>query len=355
MNWTGRRLQRHSKGNANTQLRRQKSFLARARQQHVQTSNARPLPSAFSLFNKQRGGRQPRLAPQRPRFVQDPQHQTPQQGDARAGNIHHASTVVGISSSPTSNCNTIEPKIGRCTEAALRTDDRKEPAVDSLEPIKRRLLVIPDWAGLNPTKPVQMSFTPAEEMQRFGRRRVNAVERPKKQNLSRARIPHHDTTHTIRHLERPVVADPLQPDDFSIGIRLDSHKIQTLVESLPQRTRLSAAPSQSSESMLLDKFDAKTQKQGELKGDSKLLIHFRNHEDDYEPARNLVPLDEVRDLKSWDEVLERSSSRSLVVAKEPSSTPFMDPNDAAASVATASNFVLPPLRSKYWRIHIAHD
>ncbi|RMZ85059.1 hypothetical protein DV738_g344, partial [Chaetothyriales sp. CBS 135597] len=345
MNWTGGQLQRHSKAKNNTQLKTQKGFLARAqRRQRAQISDALPVPSVFSHFNNHRAGGQPRAPPQPPHSAQDRQLLTPHRGHSTAEDIHPPGSVIIISSSPASDNSTARSNIATCPRDTVRTNDKKEPVVDSLDSVKRRLLVIPDWAGLNPTKPVQMNFPPAEEIERFGRRRRDDVaERQKKQHLTRSRITYHHNRHSIHRPNNTTAPDPLQPDNFSIRIGSDIHKTQTSLESVAQRTGLSGAPSQSSESMLLDKFDPKAQKNGLAKTESRQLARFAYRGHDFEPDQSLLPLNEVRDLKSWDEVLERSSSKSLVVAKAPSSTPFIERTDAAASLTPHSSCMPPPL------------
>ncbi|RMD41747.1 hypothetical protein DV735_g3360, partial [Chaetothyriales sp. CBS 134920] len=165
--------------------------------------------------------------------------------------------------------------------------------------------------------------------------------------MYRSLVPYHHIRHSIHYPNNATEPDLLQPDNFSIRIGSDIHRTQASLESLPRHTGLSRLPSQSSESMLLDKFDTRAQKNGLPKTDSGLLNRFAYQGDDHKPALNLVPLDEVRDLKTWDEVLERSSSKSLVEAQAPSSTPFIDRADATASLTPHSSFMLPPLPASW--------
>ncbi|RMZ90412.1 hypothetical protein DV736_g2349, partial [Chaetothyriales sp. CBS 134916] len=155
-----------------------------------------------------------------------------------------------------------------------------------------------------------MDFTPAEEMERLGRRRVDTAERHKKQNLSRARIPHHQTPHPIHHLDISTAADSLRPDDFNI--RIDSTIFDRTWQS--NRNQLESMPGD--ETSILPRFSPMT---GAFAG---ALGNISNTSD-----RIFVPQNDeasIRETRSRHSLLKRTAeqafpeaTKSLVSWREP--------------------------------------
>ncbi|KAL3482227.1 hypothetical protein BJX99DRAFT_84159 [Aspergillus californicus] len=171
MNWTGGRLRRHSKINGKS---RKQTF-------------GRPVTSSnqITLFNG---------------FVKN---QTISMTEGQGG---------GKTSHPAdleSRATPAEP------QTALKTNGtHASRPPDRLEQIKRRLLETPDWGAIGAARPVQVSFTPQEERERFGKRR-----RLTKKDHERLNTP----TFT-----RPRVRKAMPPEDNiheKLEIRIDGRRL----------------------------------------------------------------------------------------------------------------------------------
>ncbi|RDW67330.1 uncharacterized protein DSM5745_09196 [Aspergillus mulundensis] len=136
MNWTGGRLRRHSEINAKSR-----------KQTFGKTSAASKDrgPHQISLFNniiRHRGG------------------------DEKSGLDDNGTTAIpGLDSRNKTTENLPLPS----QPTSNNGTDSKPP--DRLERIKRQLLETADWGAVGAARPVQVAFTPQEDLERFGKRR----------------------------------------------------------------------------------------------------------------------------------------------------------------------------------------
>ena len=324
MNWTGGYLNRHSKANGKPLLKSQRQYFAKAKQR-LQNGPVHAAPSTFSLFHGQ--------------VTSDKHHQ--RNRSPSTSKRYPTSLDVGflqeaspdrLTSLVNDNASFGKERQTRSTERPEHTVARRHHTPDNLNPldrIKRRLLQESDWAGLAISRPVSIAFTPAEEMERIGRRRkITKEERKRKLRPARLQMIHHNLIRPFEdhhaHSSAPVPA----ATDLSIRIGSNIHQTLTTLSSLQEPSQSSSHRSTNGDSMLLDKFEHHVQNS---KSKSRDNVQLASDEGTVSPSRksNLLPLNEARDLKSFDEVLERSSS--IVRQVMPSSTPFGDPQPRAAA------------------------
>ena len=330
MNWTGGRLKRHSKANGNQLLKSQKQYFAKARQQLQNGPGAAP-PSRFSLFEGllpsdgyRTFGHTP-LDPRHPsRALKGPNRQNPSSSERepRSSNVLSANNGVSEPISP----------VRRESKSAQILKSREEP--NSLDWIKQKLLRNSDWAGLAVAKPLSITFTPAEEMERIGRRRkVTKEERRRTGRPFGQQHVHHNLIRPFDKGQNQSPAPANDPTDLSIRIGSNIHQTLTTKSSVQRQPVSPSHNSTAAEPMLLDKFE-RLAGNSPGKGREALFLAPNAENDCTSEGSNLVPLNEARDLKSFDEVLQRSSS--IVRQVHPSSTPFADPRSHQQTPATNS-------------------
>ena len=314
MNWTGGHLKRHAKANANHLLKSQKQYFAKARQR-LQNEYAPAPPSIFSHFNGQVFADQlvdlNRTPPQR---LSRSSQKVPRRNASR----DRPDTPAGATASceDDSSARNLTTRHEHSLPKAPKAPEKPKP----LDHIKRRLLQNSDWTGLALARPVCIKFTPAEEMERIGRRRKVTKEerRRKSQPFGQQRV-HHNLLRPFDDRHSQSTAPAPQGTDLSIRIGSNIHQTLTTQPSLQEQPKSSSYHSTNGESMLLDRFE-------HYSGDTRennleALSLGADEESMHVPGRaNLVPLDAARDLKSFNEVLQRSSS--IVRQVLPSSTPF---------------------------------
>ena len=290
MNWTGGRLQRHSKANANPALKKQRHYFAKARLR-LQNGNVPPSPPSLSIFKA--------LDPAVPTI--DPENIHKHQPPERI-----ATNSKGLDRPHTRDRDPLERQPSSRQSQRAETQLKSVPPGDPLIDLKRRLLQKTDWVGLAATKPAQIRFQPAEEMERIGRRRkVTKQERKQRPPQTHRLQPHHNIIQPFRHRDSQSVQPFINEKDYSIRIGSNIHQTQTTKESFQQSIRSSQSQSTHPESMLLDKLDpplipTRVPRQ-ELRNDKALRVQS--------VSSGLISLRDARNLKTFDEVLQRSSSQ----------------------------------------------
>lgn len=112
------------------------------------------------------------------------------------------------------------------------------PQPTCLDRIKRQLLDKTDWAAVSASRPVQMTFTPIDQLERFGkRRRLTEADRNRLADSGRRLQPAEFGMARLGSRE-------YTPEVGNMGIRING---------VPARRDESIAPSISSQSMLLDR------------------------------------------------------------------------------------------------------
>ena len=316
MDWTGGHLKRQCKANANHKLKSQKQHFARARQR-LQNGSVLAAPSNFSIFDGQINADQhddsDHTQPRPKQFLKSSK-EVPRRDPSRDG----PDTPADASAS--CNDDASAPRLTKRHEKNLPKVPNAPGAPKSLDQIKLRLLQKSDWTGLALARPVSIMFTPAEEMERIGRRRkVTKEERRRKIEPRAQQMVHHNLIRPFDHRHSQSTAPVPEATDLSIRIGSNIHHTLTTQTSLQEQPQSSSYHSTDGESMLLDKFEHSS---GDTRDYRAEALYLGADEESVHASRGakLVPLDAARDLKSFDEVRRRSSS--MVRQVPPSSTPL---------------------------------
>ncbi|EAW09912.1 uncharacterized protein ACLA_041300 [Aspergillus clavatus NRRL 1] len=139
MNWTGGRLQRHSRNIHGTLARNQKQKFAKSRLQSTRKAQNASFVGDFAIFGSL--------------------NQSQQKED---GEVRHE-----LAKSPA----TLSRSQPARDPPNLPDQTNTSQLPDRLEQIKRRLLEKADWAAVGAARPLKISFTPVEEVEQFGKRR----------------------------------------------------------------------------------------------------------------------------------------------------------------------------------------
>lgn len=284
MNWNGGKLQRHAKANSNQQRKAQKQYFAKARQR-LQRGPTPVSPPALAHYHD------PRPSPAQKTYQVVPIN--PQLQSYLAHDLPSPAADNADDSGET------RPSVTSC---------------NSLESVKRRLLNKSDWAGISAARPVQMFFAPSSEMQRIGRRKrigkksqhtvhTGAMDKRYCRNENRLRA--------MPQIRSSLYQPDLHTDDYSIRIGSNIHRVQTTIRDSPEAAVVL-------DPMLIER------------GGHQLQRGIATAEEVYlEPGQNpaqaqvdedLLPLNKALDLKSFDDVKNRSSS--MVRQVSTGSNPF---------------------------------
>ena len=333
MNWTGGRLQRHSKANANPVLRSQREHFARVRSQ--QPNRRREIsPPRLSFFDPQEGWRpasefdrreQEAVANsiqtgfsqetsdsvfERTRIYQSEmldkrsQHrkrQRPSSCDRNVGKqLLREPDSIPISS----------PASDRTIQGVQPQSSRKFATnkPQTLREIKRSLLQRSDWMAISLVRPLQIDFPDAEEMQMIGkRRRIKQGDRAKRRDLPQYNPPP-SLDQRLQYARNPARSSEVDSPYFSIRMGSKIHQSQ----KTDHPANLASNPA-SSETMLLEREDTRPDfkrppdlpKTDELHGRQDRKIFENDHS-----STNLLPLHQVLDSENFDQVKARSASLS---------------------------------------------
>ena len=137
---------------------------------------------------------------------------------------------------------------------AATANEKPAQALSRLGRIKRQLLDTNDWAGIAATRPVKMSFTPTQELERFGKRR-KLTEADHDRLVPSGKTGHFDLS--MSH-ERT----PRAPSEFGttgdVNIRIHGAPVNTQYPTSKQCRR----NNESSQPMLLDRVEPDCMDQG---------------------------------------------------------------------------------------------
>ena len=201
MNWTGGHLQR-SKANASRTVKTQKQHFAKTR---LRSQNGGAIRSSIALFashgqrgyNAEREGGMPigghRGPRKRPCPQQGFQHEHPDQfgiqasrhldhtliGDSPPKRRRYDAPLDGVGSHLVSTGTSIDrqghnlARRRKPSSTSIISSTSKFTAAkeNTLQSIKRELLKTPDWMGLSAARPLKITFTPVEEMEKICKRR----------------------------------------------------------------------------------------------------------------------------------------------------------------------------------------
>ncbi len=339
MNWTGGRLQRHSKANANATRKAQKQHFAKARLQH-QSGRPVPSPLQFSTFKvplKQTG-----------KVDQDQNRGIKRRKCPKELGMSHVCSILPVidngkaSSEPRTKCRRFDcqPSINpdhsdgglisstHVHQRNIETDSNAQPVSEkksrksaqagrnTLDAVKRSLLGRSDWMGLNVARPLRMKFPSAHELESIGRRRKVTAEDKQRRDVARTgyhRGPLPDTVLQSRLHQHHFDDAPKEVASIRIGSHI--HQSQTTTMPHPPKKQASKiCQSESSESMLLDR-EVPTYHNsiygGSNSGDP-LTASTVSAEQSKCPSleKSLVSLEQVRDSETFDEVKAKSDSIS---------------------------------------------
>lgn len=275
MNWVGGKLQRHAKANANKRQKAQRQYFARARQSHYHKDT--PLsPPALAHYHD-------------PRPNQSAQpHQLDQ--------LQQRTRFSVAASQP------------RAHSSRIYIDQ------DPLENAKHRLLKKTDWTSLSAARPLHITFQPASEMQRIGRRKRVSKEnngRHPAGPLNRPLLHEKKTLRALAQGRNPPQQPGSENKDYSIRIGSNLHHTQTTKHA-------SSRPALPSDPMVLDPAEPRYRKS---KGAIEQLYLQQSPDLPQNVVQdNLLPLSEARDFSSFDDIKEQSSS--IVRRASVSSNPF---------------------------------
>ncbi len=340
MNWTGGCLQRHSKANTNVTLKAQKQHFAKARLQQ-QNGQTVPSPLHFPTFKvpltlSDKVDRDPNRGVKRQRspeaagasIIKESNYRATDSCSASYGHVikhqrfdpqpdgcHDHSNARVEAQDP------IEERSIAAGSKAQQDSDKEsrksaQAETNTLDAVKRDLLRRSDWMGLTTARPLHMKFPSAQELENIGRRRKITREDRKRQEGAQTghhRYPAPDPV--SRHRWRQHQSDEMQVEGASIRIGSNIHQSQTTpMHSLSRKPPSVICDSESSESMLLDKEVSTCHQSVDIASSPKTALP--DSRGSIKPSRrttnqrSLVPLEQVRDSESFDQVMARSDSVS---------------------------------------------
>ena len=300
MNWTGGKLQRHSKANANPIARAQKQHFAKARLRR-ETGHAKQLSSGTISLNDDRFSLSDHFKAResQERLGQRPQphpHQSPTRDPSLKSKQAPSGSRISKQPSPT-----IEPVVA--------------------EDIKTKLLRNPDWLNLSATSPAQIRFPSARDSANVAKRRkITHEDLVRQQEGQKRQI----SPASLRHRRNDLLSN--QSQKISIRIGPDIHRSQPTISQAVNTKGASSSQAASSDSMLLDELSPDHRNRdfqlhqtldidtnlARLQGDSQTSSANVNVE--------LPTLDKFLDSENFDQVKERSASHSTGIHERSRST-----------------------------------
>ena len=308
MNWTGGKLQRHSKANSNAQVKAQRDYFARARLRRNtqplastapdipigtppdQPEQSRRLHNSLSrnlAIDEQRSSKGSR----RPKPLQDAVHKT--HSTVQQSTLHRKAKVQ--------NSPSVTP-----------------PQVKTLEHVKKSLLKQSDWLGLSFTRPPKTdSKRPSIPEQVGRRRRVRREDRQRqKYGAGKRKIEQH-FVQTGGEADDSNYDQPIPSAELSIRFGSNIHQSQpTRSQRAHQKPKSASQESSSTEAMLLDVVEAQllptVNDSGEYyleeSKDGEAVAAGSLDGRSGQEGSALISLEQVRDFPSFDEVKRYSSS-----------------------------------------------
>ena len=306
MNWTGGKLQRHSKANSNALVKAQKDHFARARLRRS-TNPIAPNPLHISTAvadHQQRHFYRSRdhnnlhaTIDEDPLRTHSRRRHSPQ--PTRRNPLPIASDQVPIRNGRTNfhdSHHTISPQ------------------VNTLEHVRNKLLKESDWLRLAPIRPPKPDCRPTTSLEQVGRRRRVTREDQQRQTYGIGnRKVEHNLIKPFAQTYDTVAAQSRESEDISIRIGSNIHQSQA-AKSQHRSERLgSTVPeSSSTDPMLLDMVEKQLPLASKEQG--QYYLNDENNEEDladFQAAIDenaLIPLERAREFASFDEVKAYSSS-----------------------------------------------
>ena len=340
MNWTGGRLQRHSRANANTILKLQREHFARAKlQARAVHKPLSPIGLSFAQAPYNRTGQ-----------LNAPQDDEPKRSGSPSRRNHPPEVLLPVHRvGPNNQPGHVSP-VDRISDNGLPCEPADPPiaAEDrTIDHVKQQLLKNSDWLGLTVSRPPIYNFAPPEEMDKLGRRKIwrSGARRRKEQlqaaNQAKSRL-HNDYNGKDEHrfLTRP---------DESISIRIGSniHGTQTSVRERTQPEPTQSVKSSATDSMILDQYEGVEAANPfrSIPVRKETVLQPRDHdrtEVDRESASVILPLNEVRDLETFEQVKARSESLTReVISRRLETSSSRSPVESPEVSQTHSSSVTP--------------
>lgn len=304
MNWTGGNLNRHSKANANAVLRAQKQHFAKVR---LQSRIPKPTPSLslFSIFKTQNHSIRP--------SSREKVNREPDSIPATNELIEKKTPSLDAKGNQYDSREFNHQSRSLATRTRINSAINQSAKPKSIDQIKLSLLGTSDWVGLASTKPVKMTFIAAGEMRSLGRRRnIAHQDRQETSSMKKHKRTNNRQPLSFRRSFLRQRTSDLGTQDVSIRIGSNIHHTQT-TQNNDSNVRDCSGEMKSRRGMEKD-FMTSDLSRPFPNQDNVALIEestARSHDLNVEPdetAQVLIPLDEARHFKSFDQVRKRSSS-----------------------------------------------
>ena len=304
MNWTGGRLQRHSKANSNAQVKAQRDYFARARLRRNTQPSASAAPNILITTppDQPEQSRRSPNPPNRNLAIDD--------GWLRKGSRRSRPLQDAVH---TTHSSVQQSRLHR-KHKVQNNPSTTPPQVKTLEHVKKSLLKQSDWLGLTLTRPPRTGYRPAAVPEQVGRRRTVRKEDRQRQKHRTGK----------RRNEQHFIQTITESDDFNysqpeLSIRFGSgiHQSQTnRSQGAFHKPKSAAQESTSTEAMLLDVVEA--QLLPTMNNSGEYYLEVVKDGEDVAPVlmdgrsnpkdSSLIPLEHVRNFTSFDEVKRYSSS-----------------------------------------------
>lgn len=343
MNWTGGRLQRHSKANANAVVKKQRQHFARARLQ-LQNGQKYERPSQPSIYGPRYGfdhsglgpfeqndvslGRRPPGYPRQRSDHLDHGEAKPAASDLkrvfpihkdghkrRISNGHNVGPATWDQNQLIHGRDRPSPEDSsnpNCEPRSNRKFTNDEPT--TLGNLRRRLLNSSDWMGLSAVRPPKIEFPSPEELHIIGKRRkISHEDRAKQKRLYDRYEPEPSLDNNLRATRHPERPPRATSKDYSIRVGGEIHQSQTT--QLQSQQKQSQSQSECLARPMLPDTEAKHLTATSRSANHDKAIARNSNSRDELPRAPLIPLNEVLDTNDFDQVKARSNS--LSPAKRP--------------------------------------
>jgi hypothetical protein len=316
MNWTGGKLQRHSKVGRNEVLQRQKQHFAKVRQQlqNGTSSSVVPFPPNWLAHDQAslaegviplgQGSQRPvghyegqqktleefkMTAPVAHRLASMSRKRPPRYVGAGAGDndIHlrrkfdsSGISLLVVDSNRTSGSKGRVQAMSQSSSLSTRRKRLKPHPTpgDALELSRKRLLQQTDWVGLAATRPLHMTFSSRRDKNQIGKRRKIGSDSTRRHLLSSHAV-QHSLASPVGYLhdeEIPFMHGALQTAPGSISIRIGNDvvpsQMATTAEHLMDHPVEALFNRQSSDTMLFDEEQAQFAHRNESTSSSAELL-----------------------------------------------------------------------------------
>lgn len=289
MNWTGGHLHRHSKANSNTLLKSQKRHFAKARLRAQNTSSpSRPLISIHAQH-------QPNLS-------------IGQRGTSKGSRKQHAGLDTLLQNKSQNTAQPRRPAICRISipseKQPQHSHNNKGFGLNHL--FKENLLSQRDWAGLNKTRPMKSLWFPERASLGDFQQRL-ALSQMQEHPIKAAETYLSSSSHSR-------ISTVQMGQNSSIQVASSILKARASYP-LPQQTESSSNPAEDCPVDLVREYTTLRRYAPEREFHSNHNVQVGPEEQIHQPisptdihSTRLIPLNQVRGLTTFDQVMELSSS-----------------------------------------------